>query len=150
MLLFGLRNKFTEISMLVIYYLTQFDGVLQSSFSVIPSITPANLCKPIYDIINYFIPICPFESGKCGKEEQKLQKIEYLENEKSFLDEIRHFSQFLKDYHLVEKKLIKNSGHKLEAPIPQNGQLHSKQFVGFCRRIVRACFTILWGWPLKG
>ena len=29
---------------------------------------------------------CPFESGKCGKEGKKLQKIEYLENEKSFLD----------------------------------------------------------------
>ena len=28
----------------------------------------------------------PFESGKCGKEGKKLQKIEYLEKEKSFLD----------------------------------------------------------------
>ena len=27
-----------------------------------------------------------FESGKCGKEEEKLQKFEYLENEKSFFD----------------------------------------------------------------
>ena len=76
--------------MLVIYYLTQFDDVIQSSFSVIRSITPANLCKSIHDIINYFIPICPFESGNCGKEEQKLRKIEYLENEKSFLDEIKN------------------------------------------------------------
>ena len=33
---------------------------------------------------------CPFESGKCGKEGKKLQKFEYLENEKSFLDEIKH------------------------------------------------------------
>ena len=32
---------------------------------------------------------CPFKSGKCGKEE-KLQKFEYLENEKSFLDEIKN------------------------------------------------------------
>ena len=30
-----------------------------------------------------------FESGKCGKEEEKLQTFEYLENEKSFLDEIK-------------------------------------------------------------
>ena len=65
-------------------------------------------------IINYSTPIFPFESGKCGKEDEKTQKSEYLENEKSFLDEIKkHFSQFLKGYHLVKKKLIKNSGHKL-------------------------------------
>ena len=89
LLLFRLRNKFTKISLLVIYYLTKFDGVIQSGFSVIPNITPANLCKPIHDIINYSISICPFESGKCGKEEQKLQKFECLENEKSFLDEIK-------------------------------------------------------------
>ena len=49
----------------------------------------ANLCKPIHDI-NYSTSICPFVSGKCGKEEKKLQKFEYLEKEKSFLDEIKN------------------------------------------------------------
>ena len=44
----------------------------------------------MHDIINYFTSICPFESGKCGKEEEKLQKFEYLENEKSFLDETKN------------------------------------------------------------
>ena len=44
------------------------------------------------DIINYSTSICPFESGKCGKEDKKLQKFEYLENEKSFLDEIKNIS----------------------------------------------------------
>ena len=39
---------------------------------------------------NYSTSVCPFESGKCGKEGKKLQKIEYLENEKSFLDEIKN------------------------------------------------------------
>ena len=58
-------------------------------FWVIPKITFANLCKPIHDIINYSTSICPFESGKCGKEGKKLQKLEYLENEKSFTDEIK-------------------------------------------------------------
>ena len=43
------------------------------------------------DIINYSTSICPFESGKCGKEEEKIQKFEYLEKEKSFLDEIKTF-----------------------------------------------------------
>ena len=31
--------------------------------------------------------MCPFESGKCGEEGKKIQKCEYLEIEKSFLDE---------------------------------------------------------------
>ena len=48
--------------------------------------TSSNLCKPNYDM-NYSTFICPFESGMCGKEGKKLQKFEYLENEKSFLDE---------------------------------------------------------------
>ena len=41
------------------------------------------------DIINYSTFIYPFESGKSGKEEKKIQKSEYLENEKSFLDELK-------------------------------------------------------------
>ena len=88
--LLRLRNEFTKISLLAIYYLTKFDGVIWSGFWVIQKITPVDLCKPIHDIINYSTSICPFESGKCGKEGEKLQKIEYLENEKSFLDEIKN------------------------------------------------------------
>ena len=53
-------------------------------------ITSANLCKPIHDIINYSTVICPFESRQYGKEGEKLQKFECLENEKSFLDEIKN------------------------------------------------------------
>ena len=46
----------------------------------------------MHDIINYSSSIRPFESGKSGKEEEKIQKSEYLENEKSILDEIKkHF-----------------------------------------------------------
>ena len=36
----------------------------------------------MHDIITYSTAICPFESGKYGKEEEKIQKSEYLENEK--------------------------------------------------------------------
>ena len=50
------------------YYLTKFDDVMQNSFGVIPKIASGNLCKSIHDIINYSTSICPFESGKCGKE----------------------------------------------------------------------------------
>ena len=34
--------------------------------------------------------MCPFKSGNCGKEGKRLQKCEYLENKKSFLDEIKN------------------------------------------------------------
>ena len=56
----------------------------QSGFWVIPKITSTNLCNPNHDIINNSTSIWPFESGKCGKEEKKLQKFEYLENEEVF------------------------------------------------------------------
>ena len=51
----------------IIYYLTKFDCIIKSGFWVIPKITPANLCMPIHDIMNYSTSICPFESGKFGK-----------------------------------------------------------------------------------
>ena len=54
--------------------------------------TSGNLCKPVHDIITYSTSICPFESRNCGKEGKKLQKFEYLENKKSFLDEIKKIS----------------------------------------------------------
>ena len=44
----------------------------------------------IHDIINDSTSICPFKFGKCGDEGKKLQKIEYLENKKSFSDEIKN------------------------------------------------------------
>lgn len=43
-------------------------------------------------------------------EEGNWKKIEYLENDKSFLNE-KHFSYFFKGYHLVKKR--KDSGLKL-------------------------------------
>ena len=46
--------------------------------------------QAIYSIINYSTSICPFESGKVWKEREALQKFEYLENEKGFLDETKN------------------------------------------------------------
>ena len=57
----------------------------------------------MHDIINYSTSICPFKSGKCGNEGTKIQKFEYLENEKSFLEETKNIFQFLKGYHVVKK-----------------------------------------------
>ena len=69
----------------------------------------------MHGIINYSTSICPFESGKSGKEEEKIQKSEYLENEKSFLDEIKNISHSFRRAIIWQKNrsLIKNSGHKL-------------------------------------
>ena len=41
----------------------------------------------IHDIINYSTSMCPFEPGKGGKEGEIPLKFEYLENEKSFLED---------------------------------------------------------------
>ena len=71
--------------------------------------------QAIHDI-NCSTSICPFQSGKCVKEGKKLQKCEYLENEKSFLGEIKNiFHSFFEGLSFGEKikKLIKNSRHKL-------------------------------------
>ena len=50
---------------------------------------------------------------KSAKRTGKKYKNLNIANEKSFLDEIKKNSYFLKAYHLMKKKLIKNSGHKL-------------------------------------
>ena len=52
-------------------------------------------CKAVFELfrklhMRVYAFICPFESGKCGKEEEKKQKFEYLENKKSFTDEIKN------------------------------------------------------------
>ena len=57
----------------------------------------------IYDMIDYTTSICPFESGKCGKEWKKSQKFEYLEDEKSFLDEIKTFFKIFEGLSFGEK-----------------------------------------------
>ena len=78
---------------------------------MIPKITSANLCKPIHNIINYSTSILSFLIWEVWKGREKISKFKYLENEKSFLDEIRHFLQFLNGYHLVKKyKFDKKQG----------------------------------------
>ena len=76
--LFRLHNKFRKVTLLVIYYLTKFNDVIWSGFWVISKITSGTLWKSIQDIISHSTFICTFESGKSGKEAEKLQKFEYL------------------------------------------------------------------------
>ena len=71
--LFMLENKLRKIPLLVKYYLAKFDAIIESSFWVIPKITSGNLCKPIHDIINNSMSICPIESGK-WKGREKITK----------------------------------------------------------------------------
>ena len=66
-----------------------------NGFWVIGKITSANLCKSVHGIINSSTFTSPFESRNGVKEGQKLQRFEYLENEKSFLDEIKGIFQTL-------------------------------------------------------
>ena len=71
--------------------------------------------KAIHDIINYFTSICPLTSRKCGNG-KKLQKFEYLENEKNILDKIKSiFHRFWRAFiwSFGGKKKIKNTGYKL-------------------------------------
>ena len=60
--------------------------VQKSGFRVIPKITSVNLCKLVYDIINYPTLIYPIESGKCEKKKKKITKKSFLFrlNNKSF------------------------------------------------------------------
>ena len=48
----------------------------------------SGLCKPIQDIMIILVSSDPLNL-KTGKERQKIEKIEYLENKKNFLDEIK-------------------------------------------------------------
>ena len=83
------------------FHLTKFDDVMWSSFWV------------IHDMINYSTSIYPFESGRCGEDRNKSQKIEYLENKKSFSDKIDNiFRCFWRAIiWWKNKKVIKTSGH---------------------------------------
>ena len=90
--LFRLQNKLRKVPLLVIYYLSKFE----KRFLSCSKISSATLCKPIHDIIDYSTFKCRKEGGK----------IEYLQNEKSFLDEIKGiFYSFWWD--IISRKKIK-------------------------------------------
>ena len=81
---------------------------------------------------SYSTSICPFESGKCGKEEEKLYKFEYLENEKSFSDYIKNIFQFLKGCNFVKKNKnsIKNRKHRLKVCFVKTKEINSVHVCG--------------------
>ena len=85
-------------------------------------------------------------SGKSRKEAKKLQKIEYLENEKSFLDEIKNtFHSFWRaTFWWKNKNLIKNSGHKFYGSQSWDLSDHWLLTDRFFERWISATSSSLW------
>ena len=63
--LFRLRNKFRNIPLFIIYYLTKLDDVIKNSFWVIPKITSANFFNFLSNFY-FFTEWSPFKNcEKC-------------------------------------------------------------------------------------
>ena len=82
--LIRLQHKFRKLPLLVIYHLKKSCNVIQNGFQVIPKVILANLWKPVHDIMNYSTSICPFKSGKCGKEGKYCKKLNILRTKRAF------------------------------------------------------------------
>ena len=90
--LFGVQNKFTKISYMLTDQVWWFNikRFLSYSKNYTCKFMQANSWHHKLFHLHLF-----FESGKCGKEWEKLHKFEYIEK--------KHFSLFFKSYHLVKK-----------------------------------------------
>ena len=93
------------------YYLTKFWSY-SKNFTC--NFKQANSCY--HKLFHFHLP---FWIWKAWKGREKIQKFEYLENKKSFLDEIKkNFHSFWRAIiYWRNKNLIKNSGHKLLAHV---------------------------------
>ena len=92
------------------YYLIKFDDVIYKvAFQLFQKlhlqIYPTNSWH--HELIHFCLS---FRIWKVWKGRKKLQKFEYLENEKSFFDEIKNIFH---SFWWKNKNLMKNSGHKL-------------------------------------
>ena len=112
--LFRLWKKFTKNSLLVILS----DQVWWCNVKQFLSYSKNYTFKfmQVNSWHHYFTTICPFDSGKCGKEEEKLQKLEYLTQERKELFRWNKniFHSFWRAIICWKNKnLIKSSRHKL-------------------------------------
>ena len=82
--LFRLQNKFRKIPVLVMYYLTKFDDIIQSSFWVTPKITSANLCKPIHDTKKYSPCICLVNLESVERKGKNYKKLNISKKKRAF------------------------------------------------------------------
>ena len=66
-------------------------------------------------LFQFHLSFCFWKLWKGREKGEKIQKCEYLKNEKSFLDEIKTFFIIFEELSFGEKNknLIKSSGHKL-------------------------------------
>ena len=85
--LFRLPNMLRNFLSLVIH-LAISNALIQIGFWVIPKVTVDNLCK-FHDIV--IIPLLTSSPNVKMLEGRKLQKFEYLKNQKSVLDEMKSF-----------------------------------------------------------
>ena len=100
---------------------SKFDDVIQvwwcdiKQFLSFPKIRSANLCKPIHYIINYSTFMCPFESGKRGKERKNYKILNISRTKKAFFNEIKNtfYNLWRAIIWWKNKNLTKNSRHKL-------------------------------------
>ena len=83
----GYKNKFGKSFLLVMCYLTNFDDVIHV-FELFQKLHLLIYARLIHDILNYSISfvLLNLESAEM---KEKITKFEYLENEKSFLDETK-------------------------------------------------------------
>ena len=103
LLLFRLWSKFTTIYLLVMYYLTKFDGEYKAVSELFQI-----LCLQIYasqfmhhKLFHFHLS---FWIWKVWKGRGKITKIQISrERKESFRWNKKRFSQFLKGYHLVKK-----------------------------------------------
>ena len=112
--LFGFQNKFRNIPLIVNVLSDQvwwcnIKQFLSYSKNYICKFMQANLWHR--KLFHFHLP---FRIWKVWKAREKITKFQYLENEKSFLDEIRNiFHSFWRSIlWWKNKNLIKSSGHK--------------------------------------
>ena len=74
-----------DSAMVVLDKWLSYRGCHISRFDCIPKITSGNICKIVYNIINYSTFICPFEFLKCGKEGKNYKKLNISRAKRAFL-----------------------------------------------------------------
>ena len=109
---------YKSVSYLILYQLTKFQCHTLFVLKISNKMCYLGIIQTADDVTNLKSFFGPTSKTMTDREKKggkmKIQKSGYLENEKIFLDEIKkHFSQFLKGFHLVKNKnFIKNSGHQ--------------------------------------
>ena len=79
----------------VINLLANLDTLIQRGFWVVNKVTIDSLCKPYHDVINILFWTSSQDLETLDKKEENYKKIDYLDDEKSILGEIKTIFQNL-------------------------------------------------------